>query len=206
MMRDPGPEARIAFKKRVHPVVIAGQDDDQIVTLVFHDLEKNLDRFLPVIAFIFRAIEIIRLIDEQHAAHRLLQHLLRLRRGMANVLAHEIVARDGDEMAFADIAQLMQQFGHPQGDGGFSGAGIAGEAHMQRRRILREAELFARLIDEEEGGRFPDALFDRREPNQLLIQLVEDGAHAGGFERGAQIDRGFVRRGFGDRSIHGDSP
>ena len=39
-------------------------DYDQIIALIFHYLEQNLNRLLPIIALIFRAVKIISLIDE----------------------------------------------------------------------------------------------------------------------------------------------
>ena len=91
---DAGTEARIAGEKLVHPVAIAGEDHHQILALRFHDLQQNLDCFLPVVAFIVRPVQVIGLVDEQHATHRLLQDLLGLRRGVTDVLAHQFIASD----------------------------------------------------------------------------------------------------------------
>jgi hypothetical protein len=84
----------------------------RVVAIVFHDLQQDLDCLLAVVALVLGFVQVVGLVDEEHAAHGLLEHLLRLRRRMADVLPDEIVARDGDEVAFAHIAEPMQQPGH----------------------------------------------------------------------------------------------
>src|SRR5260221_14310866 len=97
-MRDAGPKARITLEELFHPVAVAGENDNEILALRFHDLKEDLDRLLTVVALVLGTIEIVGLIDEQHAAHRLLQDLLGLRRGMADILADQIVARHTDDV------------------------------------------------------------------------------------------------------------
>ena len=135
VMRDARAQAGIAAEERLHPVLVAREDHDEIVALVLHHLQQDLDRFLAVVALVLRAIEVVRLVDEEHAAHRPLQHLLGLGRGVADVLADEIVARDRDQVPCADVAEPVQDVGHAQRDRRLAGAGIAGEAHVQRRRL-----------------------------------------------------------------------
>ena len=108
VMGDARAKARIAGEEAVHAVRVAGEDHHQIVALVLHHLQQDLDGLLAVVALVLGLVEVIGLVDEQHAAHRLLQHFLRLRRGVPDILADEIVARDGDEMALADIAEPVQ--------------------------------------------------------------------------------------------------
>jgi hypothetical protein len=115
--------------------LVAGEDHHQVVALVLHHLQQDLDRLLAVVALVLGPVEVIGLVDEQHAAHRLLEHFLGLRRGVADVLADQVVARHRDQMALAHIAEPMQDLGHAQRDRGLAGAGVAGEAHVQRRRL-----------------------------------------------------------------------
>ncbi len=75
-------------------------------------------------------------------------------------------------MAFADIAELVQDVGHPESDGGLAGAGIAGETHMQGGRLGDEAHASPHAVDEQERGDFADAGFHRRQADQLLIELT----------------------------------
>ena len=110
-----------------------------IVALVLHHLEKDLDRLLAVVALVFRTVEVIGLVDEQHAAHGALQDLLGLRRRVADVLADEIVPRHRHQVAFSGVAEPMQQRRHPHRHRRLAGAGVAGEAHVKRRRVGLEA-------------------------------------------------------------------
>ena len=133
VMRDARRHAGIALEETRHPILVAGEYHDQIVAMVLHHLQQDLDRLLSVVALVLRPIEVIRFVDEQHAAHRLLQDFLRLRRGVTDVLTDQIIARDGDQVAFADVPQAMQDRGHPHRDGRLAGAWVAGEAHVQAR-------------------------------------------------------------------------
>ena len=80
---DPRGHARVGPEERVHPVGVAGQDHHQVLAVVLHDLQQDLDRLLPVVALVLRPVQVVRLVDEQHPAHRPLEHLLGLGRGVA---------------------------------------------------------------------------------------------------------------------------
>ena len=158
-------------EERVHPVLVAGEDHDQVVALVLHHLQQDLDRLLPVVALVLGPVEVVGLVDEQHAAHRLLQHLLGLRRGVADVLADEVVARHrrrGGPCARSRArcrisairsatvvlpvpglpVKLMCSDGAPRG----------------------EPELRARAVDQQQRGDLADALLHRREADQLAVE------------------------------------
>ena len=180
---------RIALEERVHPALVAGEDHHQIVALVLHHLQQDLDRLLPVVALVLGAIEVVRLVDEQHAAHRLLEHLARLRRRVADVLADEVVAGHRDEMPFAHVAQPVQDFRHPQRDRRLAGARIAGEAHVQRRRLGGETDQPPAAIDEEQCGDVADPCLDRREPHELAVELVQHLVDLRLAEQRREVDR-----------------
>ena len=151
-MGDARAEARIALEEPFHAIAIAGEDDHEILALRFHHLQQDLDRLLSVVALVLGPVEIVSLVDEQHAAHRLLQDLLGLRRGVADILPDQIVARDADDMAAPHEAEPMQDVGHPQRDRGLAGAGIAGERHVQRRKRGRERHLLPDALDQQQRG------------------------------------------------------
>ena len=195
VVRDARREARIAAEEGVHPVLVAGENDDQVVALVLHHLQQDLDHLLPVVAFVLGPVEVIRLVDEQHAAHRALQHLLGLGRGVADVLADEVVARHRDEMTLAHVAQAMQDLRHLLRHRGLAGAGIAGEAHVQRRRRSRESQRCPRPGHDQVGGDFADALLDRLQADQFAIERIEHVLHVGIAQQCLQID--------GGGSVHG---
>ena len=52
-----------------------------------------------------------------------------------------------------------------------AGAGIAGEAHVQRRRLGRETQRLPHALDEQQRGNLADARFDRHEADQLAVEL-----------------------------------
>jgi hypothetical protein len=101
---DAGAEPGIAREELVHAVGVAGHDHHQIVAVVLHHLQQDLDGLLPVIALVVGLVEVIGLVDEQHPAHRLLQHFLGLGRGVADILADQVVARHRHQMALADCS------------------------------------------------------------------------------------------------------
>jgi hypothetical protein len=42
----------LLLEEGVHPVLVAGQDHDEVVALVLHHLQQDLDRLLPVVALV----------------------------------------------------------------------------------------------------------------------------------------------------------
>ena len=117
---------------------------------------------------------------------------------MADVLADKIVPRDGDNMVAADVIQAMQHVGHAPGNRGLAGAGIAGEAHVQRRRVGADAKAPPRRLDEQERGDLADAGLDGLQADEVVIEPREHVA-----DRRLVVERGEIdavgRRGFLDR-------
>ena len=61
--------ARVGLKKRIHSIFVPGQNHHQVIALVFHHLQQYFNRFLTIVTLILRAVQIVGLVDEQHAAH-----------------------------------------------------------------------------------------------------------------------------------------
>ena len=183
------------MKEFVHAVLVSRQDHDQVVAVVFHHLQQYLDRFRAVVALVLRLVQVIGLVDEQHAAHRLLDDFLGLGRGVADVLPDQVVARDGNQVAFAHIAQAMQYLRHAQRDGGLAGAGIAGETHVQRRSLRAQREFLAQAIHQQQRRDLADARLDRLEADQLAVEFVQHFLHIRGFQFRFQVYRRVVRQG-----------
>ena len=175
-MRDARTDPRVRLEERLHAVAIAREDHDEVVAVVLHHLQQDLDRLLAVVALVLRSIEVIRLVDEQHAAHRALQHLAGPRRRVPDVLADEVVARHGHEVSFADVAEAVQDLGHPQRDRGLAGAGIAGERHVQARRLGLQPEVRAQTVHDQQRRDVADARLDRRETDEVAVEFVHDRA------------------------------
>ena len=172
-MRDARAHPGVGAEEGVHAVLVAGEDHDQVVALVLHHLQQDLDRFLPVVALVLGPVEVVRLIDEQHAPHCALQYLASLRRGMTDVLAHEVIARHGHEVPFAHVPEAIEDLRHAQRHGGLACAGVAGEAHVQARRLGLEPEIHAQPVDHEQRRDVADARLDGREPHEIAIELVD---------------------------------
>ena len=116
MVRDARGHARVEPEELVHPVLVAGEDHDQPVALVLHHLQQDLDRLDAVVALVLGTVQVVRLVDEQHAAVGALEHLLGLRRRVPDVLADEVVARDRDDVVALDVAEAVEDVGHPHRD------------------------------------------------------------------------------------------
>ena len=132
----------------VHLLLVPSKDDDDVLLVVLHHVEQDLDRLLPVVALVGRVVQVVGLVDEQDAAHRLLDHLLGLGRGVADVLADEVVARRDDDVARAAVAHLREDLAHAHGDRRLARAGRAREAHVEARHGRVEAELAAHLVQD----------------------------------------------------------
>ena len=201
VVRDAARHPRVGLEELVHAVLVAGEDDDEVVALVLHDLEQDLDRFLAVVLLVFRAVQVVGLVDEEHAAHRPLQDVLGLGRRMPDVLADKIVARDRDDVPFAAVAEAVQDLGHAHRDRGLAGARVAGEAHVQRRCAAGEAHALANALDEQQRGDLAHAALHRRQADEVAVERVEHLGDAGLFVLAREVDR--RRRGFGRRGVVG---
>jgi len=84
----PGREAGVALIEDIHSLLIASKDNYQIIPVALHHLEQYFNRLGAIVALIFRAVEVISLINEQHPAHRFFEHLPRFRGRVADVLTH----------------------------------------------------------------------------------------------------------------------
>ena len=173
VMRDARAHPGVGAEERLHPVVVAGQDDHEPVAVGLHGLEQHLDRLLPVVALVLGAVQVVGLVDEQHAAVGALDDLLGLGRGMAHVLPDQVVAGHGHHPRRRDVAQRVEDRGHAQRDGRLAGARVAREAHVQRGAGGREADVLAQPLDHQQRGDLADAPLDGLERDQLAVELGE---------------------------------
>jgi hypothetical protein len=66
-----------------------------------------------------------------------------------DVLAHEVIPGDRDDVPPLEVTEAVEDFGHPQGDGGLAGAGVARKRHVQRGPLRREPGLATQAVDHE---------------------------------------------------------
>ena len=111
----------------------------------------------------------------------------------------QVVAGHRDQVVAADIAQPVEDVGHPAGDRGLAGAGIAGEGHVQGRVHAGECQVPAQLVDQEQGRDLADAGLHRLEAHELAVELVQHLADAGLAVDGIEVDAGRCRS---DGSVH----
>ena len=96
VMRDPRAYPGIALEEYVHPVPVAGQDHHQLIPVILHDLEQDIDTFLAVILRVPGPEQVISLVNEKNPAHRPFQDAFRLGRGMADKFPDEVIAHGVD--------------------------------------------------------------------------------------------------------------
>ena len=75
-----------------------------------------------------------------------------LRSCVPHVLAHEVVAGHRYDLGLLDVAEAVQDLGHPQRHGRLAGARVAGEAHVQRRAGRHETLFATQPVDHEQCG------------------------------------------------------
>ena len=51
------------------------KDNNNILSVLLHDVEEDFNGLLAVVTVIGSVVQVVSFVDEQHAAHRLLDHL-----------------------------------------------------------------------------------------------------------------------------------
>mmetsp|Transcript_7904 Transcript_7904/g.11054 ORF Transcript_7904/g.11054 Transcript_7904/m.11054 type:complete len:312 (-) Transcript_7904:430-1365(-) len=151
--RDEGEEA-------VHAVLVAGQDDHQVLPLGLHHIEQDLNGLLPVILVIGGVVEVIGLIHKQHTTKGFLDHLLGLRSSVAYILAHKIISSGNHNVALAAVAHLSENLTHSDGHSGLTGTGGTSEAHVEGRNSGVKTQVPAHLIEHKQSSNLTDPLLD----------------------------------------------
>jgi len=92
---------------------------------------------------------------------------------VADVLSDQVVAGDGDQVPLSNVAEAVQDLRHAHRHRRLAGARVAGKAHVQRRRLRREAQVQPQLVDDQQRGDVADALLDRYQADQVAFEFVE---------------------------------
>ena len=66
MVPDARVHARDEAVEGVHAVLVARENDDDVLLVVLHDVEEDLDRLLSVVAVIGGVVEVVRLVHKQN--------------------------------------------------------------------------------------------------------------------------------------------
>mmetsp|Transcript_29238 Transcript_29238/g.83586 ORF Transcript_29238/g.83586 Transcript_29238/m.83586 type:complete len:650 (-) Transcript_29238:1219-3168(-) len=188
--RDAGFEAGVALEELLHLVGVASADDDHRLALVLHLLDQRVDGLLAE-AVLVPLHERVRLVQEEHAAERLLNPVLRLVGRLPDVLGHEVRAahlvKNGlvvlaapceHPIALArwllDRAKGHQELPDDAGNDGLARPRIAQEAHVEALALQRlEPLLLAQLRKLHRGEHLAHGTLHRQQPN-ILVQLIKN--------------------------------
>mmetsp|Transcript_62009 Transcript_62009/g.145440 ORF Transcript_62009/g.145440 Transcript_62009/m.145440 type:complete len:308 (-) Transcript_62009:1064-1987(-) len=205
-------EAGVRVEEVIHLLRVAGQNHDEMCTVVFHLLDERIHSFdtETVSAALDQCVS---LIDEEDASHSLLHDRLHLQSRRTDVLSHEIGS--GGLLEFealirvvvlrGDCAHGQKQLAHQTGNHRLSSSGIAQEAHVQTLPgEAAEALFFSHLSELDEIEQVPHGIFDLSQPNEVeefrleLLHRPTRSEGRAGFrqvphskEVGVRIPRGF---------------
>ena len=159
-------QARIAVDETPHLVSIAGDDHDDAVAVVFHELQQRVDRFLAgiVIVAVLRG-QGVGLVDEQNAVERLAAFFQGSCCGLPDISRHHAGAIGLDDMPSAKHLQASKDIADEAGDFGLADAGRPGEHHVLAERRHIQPLIPPLLLDRHARNEAFDFLFDRRKPD-----------------------------------------
>lgn len=89
----------------IHQIGVARHDDHQVVPVILHGLEDGVDGLLTEVVLAL-TVEGIGLVDEQHAADRLLDDLLGLDGGLAHISGYQTAAVYLYQLALGEDVRL----------------------------------------------------------------------------------------------------
>ena len=166
---EAGLETGIAVDELLHRLGVSRDDHDQIVSVVLHSLEDGIDRFLAERVVLLG--ERICFVDEENAAHGLLDLLLRLEGGLSHISRDQAGSVYFHELALGEHSDLLVEPSDDPGDRRLTGTGIARKHKVQGDRHRFEARVFAELLYFDKSHQLLDVFLDRRKANQALQLL-----------------------------------
>ena len=132
-------EARIDTEQVVHLRAIAGSDDDELASVVFHALHQFLQRLgtlIVAVASLTDRCQRIGLIHEEDATHRLVAQTVHHLRGLALIGADHLGTVYLHHMAAVQITDGRQDLTQLTGDGGLTRARITSQDDVHRHLLL----------------------------------------------------------------------
>src|SRR5215469_6947639 len=64
MVRDPRPHPGIGLEELFHSAMVARENYHELIAVILHNLEEDVDRFLAEVLWVRGPVEVIRLVDE----------------------------------------------------------------------------------------------------------------------------------------------
>ena len=135
--------------------------------MVLHGLEQRVDGLMAEIV-VAAGGEGVSLVDEEHAAERRLDDLLRFQRGLPDEAGHQAGAVRLDQLALAQHADGGVEPRQDAGHRGLAGAGVAEKDEVQRERGTGKVRLSAQLADLDEVHEALDVLLDVLQADQVV--------------------------------------
>ena len=165
-----GFQAGIAVDEFLHGRGVAGDDDDQVIPVVFHGFQDRVDRFLAE-GILLIGGQGIGFIDEEDTAHGRFDLLLGLESCLSDKAGYQSGTVGFHQLSFGQDSDLLIKPADNSGNGRLAGPGIAGKDQMQGYRDRLQALVLTHLLDLDKIHQFLDIRFDRFKADQL-VQLL----------------------------------
>src|SRR5262249_40195312 len=146
----------------LHGRRIPGHDHQQLVAVVFHRFHERIDRLLTEVV----GRERIRLVDEERAAQRLLNHLTGFDRGLTYVAGDQERAVAFDEVTLRKEPDRAVDARDQPGNRRFAGAGIADEHKVAGHVGRLQPGCGTQALDAQRLRLVPDLRLDRVETDE----------------------------------------
>ena len=165
--REAALQSGVGVDEFLHLRRVAGGDQGEVVAVVLHVLDDGVDR-LPAEVLLAATSEGVRLVDEQRAAERRLEHGSRLRRRLADVAGDELRSVGLHEVALGHEAEGAQDLAEQPGHGRLAGTGVAGEDQVVARLQRRQLAVVTELLDAQQAGQPAHVGLDRLEADEIV--------------------------------------
>ena len=169
---EPALQAFIGFNEIVHLLGITRYNYSQIVPLVFHCLHQGVDNVRSK-AVIFLFGDRISLVNEENAAKRLLNDLIRLGCALPDVTGNQVFPGNFLHMTFPQQTERMIEFTDHTCNGGFASSRFPAENQVKTGVVVGKAHGDTVMISFGQVHLLEDLILDIPEPDQF-VQLFHN--------------------------------
>ena len=143
--------------------------------MILHELDQGVDGLTSEVGFAAPG-QRVRLVDQEHAAERLLDHGAGLHRRLADVARHQERAIRLDQVALGEHAQRSVDLRQQAGDGGLSRSRVAAEHQVQAGVEDGEVPHLPELLYLQQVRQLSDRALDlpqAHQPIEIRQELLE---------------------------------